>query len=48
MVKHFNLYYIFLWDKQQHPMPVEIKNKIKKEIMDRSEKYKPTQNTRPP
>ena len=35
---HYNLYYIFAADKQEHPMPPEMVEKIQKNIFEKFQK----------
>ena len=36
--EHYNLYYIFAADKQEHPMPSEMVEKIRKNIFEKNSK----------
>ena len=36
--EHYNLYYIFEADKQEHPMPPEMVEKIRKNIFEKNPK----------
>ena len=36
--EHYNLYYIFAADKQEHPMPPEMVEKIRKNIFEKNSK----------
>ena len=36
--EHYNLYYIFEADKQEHPMPPEMVEKIRKNIFEKNSK----------
>ena len=36
--EHYNLYYIFAADKQEHPMPAEMVEKIRKNIFEKNSK----------
>ena len=33
MRKHSNFYFVFLWDKEQHPMPEEVKKEYENIFM---------------
>ena len=47
--EHYNLYYIFAADKQEHPMPPEMVEKIRKNIFEKNSKIvKLLNNENPP
>ena len=47
--EHYNLYYIFAADKQEHPMPPEMVKEIIKNIFEKnSKKLKLLNNENPP
>ena len=47
--EHYNLYYIFAADKQEHPMPPEKVEEIRKNIFEKnSKKLKLLNNENPP
>ena len=47
--EHYNLYYIFAADKQEHPMPPEKVEEIRKNIFEKnSKKSKLLNNENPP
>jgi hypothetical protein len=47
--EHYNLYYIFETDKQEHPMPPEKVEEIRKNIFEKnSKKLKLLNNENPP
>lgn len=41
MQKHYNLYYLFLDDREQHPIPDDRNTAIRKNIEEIYEKIKP-------
>ena len=47
MKKHYNLYYIFLEDKQRHPMPEHRVIKIRKKIKKFFKTIKPSSFSKP-
>lgn len=47
--EHYNLYYIFAADKQEHPMPPEMVEKIRKNIFEKNlKKLKLLDSDNPP
>lgn len=47
-MRHYNLYYIFLEDREKNPMPEERSEKVLKKILEIFQKNKTTWNLTPP
>lgn len=48
LVRHYNLYYLFLEDRERNPMDAGRKKEIQKNIEKFYEKIKPPPNAKPP